>query len=64
MTILQRNTDNIELLNNDLTNLKKDVQGKLDDMKQKIDDMQTLKKNVMDQKEKESEEDITSLVLK
>ena len=32
MTILQRNTDTTEQLNNDLTNLKKDVQGIFDDM--------------------------------
>ena len=64
MSILQRNTDNIEQLNDDLTNLKKDVKRKFDDMKQKIDDLQTLKENVMDQKEKESEENMMSLVLK
>ena len=63
MTILQRNTDSNEQLNNDLTNLKKDVQRKFNDMQQKIDDMQTLKKTVMDLKEKEPDEDITSLVL-
>ena len=61
--MLQRNTDNTEQLNNDLTNLKKDVQVKFDDMKQKIDDMQNLKKNVMGPKEKEPDEDMTSLVM-
>ena len=63
MTILQSNTDNTEKLNNDLKDLKKDVQGKFDDMKQKIDEMQTLKKNLVDLKEKEPDEDMTSQVL-
>ena len=62
MTILQRNTDNIEQLNNDLTNLKKDEQGKFDDMKQIIDDMKALRKNVDELKEKKvPDEDMTSL---
>ena len=62
MTILQRNTDNIEQLNNDLTNLKKDEQGKFDDMKQIIDDMKALRENKDELKEKVPDEDMTSLV--
>ena len=64
MTILQRNTDTTEQLNNDLTSLKKDVQGKFEDMKRVSDEkFENLKKNVMVPKQNVPDEDMTSLVL-
>ena len=64
MTILQRNTDTTEQLNNDLTSLKKDVQGKFEDMKRVSDEkFENLKKNVMVPKQNVPDEDMASLVL-
>ena len=63
MKLVERNSDNFNRLNEYVTNLKKDMQGKLDDMKRMNDGIHTLKKNVMEPKEKVSDEDLTSLVL-
>ena len=63
MTILQRNSDNIEQLNQDVRSLKRGKPGKFDDIERTNDDSSTLKKNLVEQKEKVPDENMTSLVL-
>ena len=54
MTILEGNSNKIEKLTDDLTDLKTNMQGK-------FGDMQTLRENMVELKEKVPDEDMTSL---